>query len=228
MDEKKEEKNKKSSNETVVENFAHRWDLHVHTVIGSPCAAYDSLQIPHYAKMEDLEGVVITDHNFGWAADDVTVEKYDKLFRSFAEHDVRVLLGMEMTCGDNDVLIFAEDINAFIDELPGGLGRMDFDVEEVIGAAGRVGAVSALAHPHTCPEMRRGVMFDAIERYNGIRGIFHNPYGIPEVAGSDAHFPWGVGKACTLFPEEIDGMTDLIRLVKAGRCRPTRKVGLNG
>ncbi len=214
----------------IIDNgdYIHRWDLHVHTVIGSPCAAYDSLQIPHYAKLESIDGVVITDHNFGWAADGITVQKYDGLLRAFDEHGVRAFIGMEVTCGENDLLIYSEDITAFVDKLPGGLGRMDFDVEEVIRVARETESLCVLAHPHSCPEMKGGVMFHAIERYNGIRGIFYNPYGIPEVAGSDAHFPWGVGKASTLFPEEIGDITDIIRLVKEGRCRPTRKVGMNG
>ena len=208
-------------------DFIHRWDLHVHTTIGSPCATYDPFQIPRYAKMENLDGVVITDHNFGWAADGINVERYDRLLSSFEEHGVRAFVGMEVTCGDNDILVYPEDIAAFVDKLPGGLGRMNFDVWEVVETADKVGGVSVLAHPHSCPE-KNEVMFNAIERYNGIRGVFHNPYGIPEVAGSDAHFPWGVGKALTLFPEEIGEMADLIRLVKKGRCLPARKPGMNG
>ncbi|MBN1574610.1 MAG: PHP domain-containing protein [Deltaproteobacteria bacterium] len=227
MKEKNGENIEINDDETYHEEYIHRWDLHVHTVIGSPCANYDSLQIPHYANLENLDGIVITDHNFGWAADNVTVQRYDKLLKSFKEHGVLALIGMEVTCGQNDILIYPEDITAFVDKLPGGLGRMDFDVGEVVETADKVGALSVLAHPHSCPG-KNEVMFDAIERYNGIRGVFHNPYGIPEVAGSDAHFPWGVGKALTLFPEEIGEISDIVRLVKEGRCRPTRKVGLNG
>lgn len=203
-------------------DFTHRWDIHLHTIIGSPCAAYDPLQIPHYAKVEKLEGVVITDHNFGWAEDDVTVDKYDELFRSFEESGVRVFLGMEVTCKENDILVYTEDIIKFLKSLPGGVGRIDFDLEEVIEVVEEVGGLSVLAHPHKYPETTK-VEFDAIERYNGARGVFYNPYGIPEVAGSDAHFPWGVGKACTAFAEEIREITDLIKLVKGGRCRPVRK-----
>ncbi len=204
------------------QNYIFRWDIHVHTTIGSPCASYDPFQIPRYAKMENLNGVVITDHNFGWAEDNVTEKKYDKLLQSFEEFGILAFIGMEVTCGDYDILVYPEDIAVFIDKLPGGVGRMDFQVDEIIGIAEELGALSVLAHPHSYPTSPMK-MFHAIERYNGTRGVFFNPYGIFEVAGSDAHFPWGVGKAYTTFPEEIKEIRDLIRLVKSGRCRPERK-----
>jgi len=172
--------------------------------------------------MENLNGVVITDHNFGWAEDNITKKRYDKLLQSFEEFGILVFLGIEVTCGDYDILVYPEDIATFIDKLPGGVGRMDFHVEEVIGIAEELGALSVLAHPHSYPKSPKK-MFDAIERYNGARGVFFNPYEIVEVAGSDAHFPWGVGKAYTAFPEEIHEIGDLIRLVKSGRCSPERK-----
>lgn len=222
MVERRERKSDLLFNEEEGEGFTHRWDIHLHTVIGSPCAAYDPLQIAHYAKVEGLEGVVVTDHNFGWAEDNVTVDRYDKLFRSFKESGVRAFLGMEVTCRDNDILVYSEDITKLAESLPGGVGRIDFDPEEVVGAVKEVGGLSVLAHPHRYPETTK-LMFDAIERFNGAQGVFYNPYGIPEVAGSDAHFPWGVGKAYTTFPEEIGEIKDLIRLVKEGRCRPARK-----
>jgi PHP domain-containing protein len=218
--------NKDFQNIEYFKKIMYRWDLHVHTSIGSPCAAYDPLQIPRYAKIENLNGVVITDHNFGWAEDNVTKSKYDKLLQSFEEFGIHAFLGLEVTCGDYDILVYPEDITAFINKLPGGVGRMDFQVEEIIEIADDLNALSVLAHPHSYPTSPKK-MFHAIERYNGARGVFFNPYGIIEVAGSDAHFPWGVGKAYTVFPEEIHEIRDLIRLVKSGHCHPERKKVLN-
>ncbi len=195
------------------------WDLHVHTVIGSPCAFYDSYEIPQYAATGGLDGVVITDHNFGWVENDVSIAKYKRLIKAFEGEGVKMLLGMEVAFSEGDLLIYPEDLGAFIDVLSGDLGRMDFEMEDLMEIANGLGALAVLAHPHKYPE---GVPH-AIERFNGSRGVFHNYYGVPEIGGSDAHFPWGVGSAYTIFPEEVFGISDIIRQVKAGVSIPARK-----
>ncbi len=196
-----------------------RLDLHVHTSIGSPCAFYDPLDIPRYAEAAGLAGVVITDHNFGWAENALSPNAYDNLAAAFAERGLLMLIGMEVSTIEGDILVYPPDITALMGALPGGFGRMDFEVEEVIGAADRLGALAVLAHPHTYPKQPP----HAIERFNGSRGAFYNPYNVPEVGGSDAHFPWGVGAAYTEFGQRVAGIDELIRLVKQGMCRPGRK-----
>ena len=196
-----------------------RIDLHVHTRIGSPCAFYDPLEIPRYAGMEGLDGVVVTDHNFGWAENSLAPDAYDNLAAAFRDRGLIMLIGMEVTAREGDLLIYPPDISTFIQALPGGLGRMDFEVDEVIGAADRAGSLVVLAHPHTYPKARP----HAIERFNGSRGVFYNPYGVPEVGGSDAHFPWGVGTAFTEFDGGVAEIGDIIRQVRSGACRPARR-----
>ena len=196
-----------------------RLDLHVHTSIGSPCAFYDPLDIPRYAEAAGLSAVVITDHNFGWAENALSPGAYDNLAAAFAERGVAMLIGMEVSTVEGDILVYPPDVAALIGALPGGFGRMDFEVEEVLETADRLNALAVLAHPHSYPKARP----HAIERFNGSRGAFYNPYGVPEVGGSDAHFPWGVGTAYTEFEEEVTKIEDLIRLVKQGTCRPGRR-----
>lgn len=199
--------------------YPFRFDLHVHTVIGSPCAFYDPFDIPRYGEKEGLNGVVITDHNFGWEANGVTIEKYMGLGDAFKERGMTMLIGMEVSFREGDMLIYTEALGEFLGAIGRDIGRMDFEMDELLNIARDVGALTVLAHPHSYPETPP----HAIERFNGLRGAFYNPYGIPEVAGSDAHFPWGVGAAFTLFPEEIKEMSDLIRQVLAGQSRPARK-----
>ncbi len=196
-----------------------RLDLHVHTSIGSPCAFYDPLDIPRYAESTGLAGAVITDHNFGWAENALSPSAYDNLAAAFAERELLMLVGMEVSTIEGDILVYPPDIAELIAILPGGFGRMDFEVDEVMNAAERLGALAVLAHPHCYPKTKP----HAIERFNGARGAFYNPYGVPEVGGSDAHFPWGVGAAYTEFEDEVADIADLIRLVKKGRCRPGRR-----
>lgn len=196
-----------------------RIDLHVHTKIGSPCAFYDPLDIPRYAEVAGLSGAVITDHNFGWAENALSPDAYANLAAAFAQRGLLMMVGMEVSTVEGDILVYPRDISALMRELPGGFGRMDFEVDEVMEAAGRIGALAVLAHPYRYPKTSP----HAIERFNGARGAFYNPYGVPEVGGSDAHFPWGVGAAYTEFEERITGITDLIELVREGKCRPGRR-----
>jgi len=195
-----------------------RLDLHVHTSIGSPCAFYDPLDIPRYAQTAGLAGVVITDHNFGWAENALTPSAYDNLAAAFGERGLLMLIGMEVSTLEGDILVYPPDIAGLMAALPGGFGRMDFTVDEVMAAAERLGALAVLAHPHTYPKTPP----HAIERFNGSRGAFYNPYGVPEVGGSDAHFPWGVGAAYTEFEDGIADIGALIGLVRKGTCRPGR------
>ncbi len=196
-----------------------RLDLHVHTSIGSPCAFYDPLDIPRYAQAAGLFGVVITDHNFGWVENALLPSAYDNLGAAFAERGLLMLVGVEVSTAEGDLLVYPPDITGLMGALPGGFGRMDFEIDEVMAAADRLGALAVLAHPHTYPKTPP----HAIERFNGSRGAFYNPYGVPEVGGSDAHFPWGAGAAYTEFEEEIADIGDLIGLVRRGKCRPGRK-----
>ena len=197
----------------------YRWDLHLHTTIGSPCASYDPFEIPRYAAMEELNGVVITDHNFGWKEDGVTADRYNGLADAFHAEGVRMLLGVEVSTIEGDLLVYPRDVEEYLRSLPGDYGTMGHRVQDVLETAEFLGALCALAHPHAYPE----TVVHAMERFNGARGVFYNPYGIPEIGGSDAHFPWGVGAAYTIFMDEIETMEDLIGAVKAGRCRPVRK-----
>jgi len=197
----------------------HRWDMHMHTTIGSPCASYDPFEIPRYAAGEGMDGVVITDHNFGWREDAVTADRYHSLADAFLAEGVRMLLGVEVSTIQGDLLVYPHDVEEFLRSLPGDFGSMGHQVKAVLDTAESLGALCALAHPHAYPE----TVVHAMERFNGARGVFYNPYGIPEIGGSDAHFPWGVGAAYTLFMDRIDSIDDLIGAVKAGRCRPVRR-----
>ncbi|MBN1883231.1 MAG: PHP domain-containing protein [Deltaproteobacteria bacterium] len=202
----------------------HRWDLHLHTTIGSPCAAYDPFEIPRYAAGEELDGVVITDHNFGWKEEGVTADRYNSLADAFHAAGIRMLLGVEVSTREGDLLVYPRDVEEFFHELPRDFGKMDHEVKDVLDTAESLGALCALAHPHAYPE----TVVHAMERFNGARGVFYNPYGIPEIGGSDAHFPWGVGAAYTMFEDRIETIEDLIREVKAGRCRPVRRERKSG
>ena len=208
------------ADEPITEKAVYcRWDLHLHTTIGSPCASYDPLEIPRYAALEELDGVVITDHNFGWKDEGVTKDRYDHLADAFHAEGIRMFLGVEVSTIEGDLLIYPHDVEEFLRSLSGDYGSMGHHVKAVLETAESLGALCALAHPHAYPK----TVVHAIERFNGARGVFHNPYGIPEIGGSDAHFPWGVGAAYTMFVDRIDTMEDLISAVKAGRCRPVRK-----
>ena len=71
-------------------------------------------------------------------------------------------------------------------------------------------------------------LFDAIESLNGNQNEFQNQLGlkvleqlrIPGIGGSDAHSVRMVGRYVTEFHTPITDESDLIKGIKAGRCRP--------
>jgi hypothetical protein len=217
-------RNKRARQGTDASSDSFRFDLHVHTTIGSPCAFYDPFDIPRYAEIQGLSGVVITDHNFGWAEKRLSPDAYEGLSAAFAEEGLVMLVGMEVSTREGDILVYPPDIGAFVKSLGEGIGRMDFEADEVLETAHSCGALAALAHPHAYPK----AVPDAIERFNGSRGVFHNPYGVPEIGGSDAHFPWGVGAAYTEFREPILDIGGIIGKVRSGLCRPVRRRDVKG
>jgi hypothetical protein len=68
---------------------------------------------------------------------------------------------------------------------------------------------------------------DAVETRNGgaspeanrAAEVMAQRYGLPGVGGSDAHFLMQLGRCLTVFEGEIGREEDLMREIRAGRCR---------
>lgn len=143
---------------------------------------------------------------------------------------VLVLPGMEVLNDYGDFLVFGAPEDC--------LSRRD--IFSLIDYVHRLGGVVIAAHPFTghgvCravgPKMAREIIarVDAVEVLNGRAPAgdcararrLAVAHGKPEVGGSDAHRPEEMFRAATHFAGEIKTVSDLVREIKAGRCRAVR------
>jgi predicted metal-dependent phosphoesterase TrpH len=203
-------------------------DLHLHSEASddsrAPVEAY--LKILHRKREErPLDGIVLTEHRqFDPTRDFRPLEdRYGLLILSAAE--IETDYGHVLVYGVNDAM----------------LARFDFaDVrlpaQEVVREVDRLGGVAVPCHPgrpniglchhyETKPALE-GVV--AIEALNGgsrkgederVQALV-DAHGYATYGGSDAHLVSFVGLCATEFEREIRSMDDLVRELKAARCRP--------
>ncbi len=172
---------------------AMKFDLHIHSHL-----SYDSLSsinaIVQYARKRDLRGIAITDHN---------ISASDTIVRTDLDSDLWIIKGNEVKTDIGDIIgLFISGplrntkANALIDEIHDQ------------------GGIAVLAHPF---KYRRNYppllleKLDAVEvinsRWIDLGSLKANP-AVDQLlatvkgrsAGSDAHFPFEVGRACWVTP----------------------------
>lgn len=175
-----------------------------------------------------LDGVCVTEHDRAW-------DLYAA--RELAEeHQFLFLRGIEVSTDMGHILVYG-----LHEYLPGihKLERMRSIVQDLGGAM-------IVAHPYRSFGRRPGMgdpgppsfqeassrpflrYVDGLEVMNGATEEDDNllalkvagELGLAAVGGSDAHSKLGLGCFVTIFDEEIKNEEDLIRQLKAGKCRP--------
>jgi len=185
-------------------------DLHVHT-----CYSHDGLTTPRevvfYSKKAGLDGVAITDHD--------TLEGALKLAKL---KELLVIPGVEVTTADMHLL--ALNVTT---PIPSGL-----KVQETIDKIHDAGGIAVACHPTAilkgslkCPRGK----FDAIEVINSSAFPFlfatnfnrklANSLGLPQTAGSDAHYGPEIGFAYTVIDADL-GVDEAIEAIKRGLTVP--------
>ncbi len=203
-------------------------DLHVHTAPASPCSTISVDALIAEAKDIGLDGIVLTDHNHVWSADDIK--------RLQEEHDFLVLRGNEIITEQGDVLVYGFDRNIkgvikladlrrevadaggfmvmahpFRGFLITGVEQMGLDVEQ---AAGR----EMFKHVDAMEVLNGKVTPDE----NGFSGKVSSALGLPGVGGSDAHEFGTIGCYATEFTVAINDETGLVDALRAGNFRSVR------
>ncbi|HKN68054.1 MAG TPA: PHP domain-containing protein [Gemmatimonadaceae bacterium] len=178
-----------------------RADFHMHT-----CFSHDAYQTPRElvdrARELDLARVAITDHH-----------TIDGALRARDLDPERVIVGEEITarCGTDVIGLYLTKRIA-----------PRLSLERVVDEIRAQGGVVYLPHPFAYLRDARGKferaapLVDIVEVWNS--RAFYAPWnrrakeevrsrGIPEAAGSDAHFSVELGRALTLFPPFTDAET---------------------
>ena len=186
-------------------------DLHVHSTYSK-----DSLITPQeivfYAKKRGLTAVAVTDHN--------QVEGAKKIAR---ETDFLIIPGTEVSSLGGHII--GLNVNEVI---PRGLSA-----NETVDRIHRAGGVAIACHPFALFKGSIGkyvtAKFDAVETINASSFPFRSAsakaeklaerFGLPRVAGTDAHYGPVIGCAYTVIDSELNLEAILEAIVK-GRCEP--------
>ncbi|MFC7154006.1 CehA/McbA family metallohydrolase [Halomarina halobia] len=157
------------------------------------------------ARLRGINGVALTNHDY-----------YEPLSTGSA---VRVP-GIEVTTTRGHVLVVGPDPPRFTH--PERLTPM-----ETVALAHEHGCVAIIAHPYRNSTVREvDAPFDAIE-VNGkhprteswVRQLADD-HGLPLVGGSDAHYPFEVGRAYTRVDAEELTPESVVAAIRAGRVEP--------
>lgn len=196
-------------------------DLHVHTSVSSPCSQIDPHLLVKVAARIGLDAVCVTEHE--------EMEGAELAWRLGRDAGFTVLRGVEVYTELGDMLVF-------------GLYRPRFPVQtpfpELLAEVRDAGGAVIPCHPcrgslgfhHALGEERAEYLLanvDAIEVRNGGSSPESNlaaeayaaRYGLPGVGGSDAHFLMQLGRCLTVFERDVADEEELVREIKAGRCR---------
>src|SRR3990170_4009611 len=186
-------------------------DLHVHSTYSS-----DSIITPKelvfYARKRGLNAVAVTDHN--------QVEGARKIA---GETDFLIIPGTEVSSRDGHIV--GLNVNEVI---PRGLSA-----DETVDRIHRAGGVAIACHPFALFKGSIGqhvtAKFDAVETINASSFPFRSAsskaeklaerFGLPRVAGTDAHYGPVIGCAYTVIDSDPNVEAILDAIVK-GRCEP--------
>ncbi len=190
-------------------------DLHIHTDV-SPCGRQSLESCLKRATEVGLDLICITDH--------FSTEVFSDL-KNISSQGPKVLVGMEYSLPEGDFLLF---VPAKVPSFPRGLSA-----EEVFSEVHRLGGVVIWAHPFRwgrLPEERllEEGLVDAIEVLNGRTSPRENEraralaeaFGLPMVAGSDAHSEDELGSVANFCPEKLETVSDLVEAIKARLLEP--------
>ena len=129
-------------------------DHHIHTAIHSPDSVLDPLELIASAKEANLDGVVITEHDYQWEADELAA-------LSARAGGLLVLSGVEVSTRQGHFLVYGlPDLS----EVPPGLS-----ISELVKVVKRHDAAIVAAHPFRWGQdflailQEVGPVFDALE-----------------------------------------------------------------
>jgi predicted metal-dependent phosphoesterase TrpH len=191
-------------------------DLHVHTNYSNDAKTTIN-EVVQYAQKQGLDGVAITDHD--------TVLGARKLAR---QKQFMIIPGIEVSSRQGHVL----GLN--IDEpIPPKL-----DITETTEKIRQLGGVAVIAHPSVVIKTGLGIKItsssdiDAVEVINSSAFPFSlstylarrlaKRLGLPQTAGSDAHYPKEIGSAYTCV-EANSNPNDVIEAIRKGKTDPLGK-----
>jgi predicted metal-dependent phosphoesterase TrpH len=206
-----------------------RVDLHVHTRRYSPCAeALDPEYLGIALEKAGLDGLVITEHDQLWPADDIAL-----LNRKL--ENKRIYRGVEVSSSNGHFIVIG--LEGLDDIRPG------ISIEKLMPKIHFHDAAIIWAHPHlhygSIPAplkySRMPAGLHAVEVASGVTSgkdsaatrAMARRMGWATVGGSDAHFPGQVGCAYTLLTDFPENEMHLAEAIRKGQCRARHRAKMN-
>lgn len=203
-------------------------DLHAHSRFfhgfGPRATAYDPLGVRLLAAVaarRDLDAVALTNHDYAYRRDGETrAPSPGEQFPTLSRSGVAFLPGIEVSTTHGHLLVVGPDPPRSTQ--PGSLSPT-----EAVGLAHDRGCAVVLPHPFRNSVVRESdAPVDAVE-LNGKTGVDHDAAralaadrDLPMVGGSDAHYPFEVGRAFTRVDVAELTPRAVVDAIRAGRVQP--------
>ena len=191
----------------TVDCHTHARFFHAFRGRSTPYDRFGVELLSRFARRRGLDGVVLTNHDY---------------YRAFDASADRPLLlpGIEISTTAGHVLVVGPDP-------PSRTRPGELTPREAVTLAHERGCVAVIAHPYRNSTVRHDpAPFDAVE-INGKRPemaqrvrALATERGIPVVAGSDAHFPFEVGRAVTRVDADTLTPESVVAAIGDGRVEP--------
>jgi len=186
-------------------------DLHVHTVY-SRDALITPEELVFYARKRGLSAVAVTDH-----------DSVDGALKIARETDFLIIPGIEVSSRNGHIV----GLNVQ-EPIPKGL-----NVNETVDRIHATGGLAVACHPFAFLKGSLGKhasgRFDAVETVNASAVPFNRSvrraeeiagrFGLPRVAGTDAHYAPEIGYAYTLIDAE-SSVDAIVKAIAEGQCEP--------
>jgi predicted metal-dependent phosphoesterase TrpH len=200
-------------------------DHHIHTARYSPDSSIRPAQLVERACDIGLDGVVITEHDHQWPADELA---------ELAERapSLRVFSGAEISAREGHFLVYG--LPSLDDAPPGIL------VKDLIAVVRRHEAAIVAAHPFRWDQPfdeiveEHGPAFDALELVSNnidrdtrakTRALLRK-FPMGETGSSDAHEIAVLGCYFSEFPGRIESMAEFVAALRNRQGRPGNRLGV--
>ncbi len=205
-----------------------KFDHHLHTSRYSPDSIIDPIELLDRANRVGLDGVVITDHDHQWDAEEVADLAADPRAKG-----LRVFSGAEVSTREGHFLVYGLPS---LENVPPGVSLRDL-LKEVQGYKAAIVA----AHPFRWDQdfdaivTTHGPAFDALElvsnnvtpetRAKTERLLARHSQTMAATGSSDGHEPAIVGCYYSDFPAQIATMADFVHALRSRLGRPGHSSG---
>lgn len=192
-------------------------DLHVHERAFSLDSKMSLAEIVDKARAMGMGAVCITDHD--------SLGIREEAARYSREVGFPIFVGVEVLTIQGDIVAFG---------IPYAFQPRTIDAQEFINYVHCCGGACFSAHPFRNNQRGLEAHLAVVQRLDGVEVLngsttleanrtaleYARKYNIQPVGASDAHHTGQLGKYVTWLPEEVTELSDFIRVLRSGKCRP--------